>query len=591
MKHINFVLLITMTTINMSCNETSDSHAKHKTSPFSSFSFVNKRITVELEGSKYTFLKMDTLSANELLNQFKEEYEEDWQKRFSEDFVEYSNRLNIYPKTEERFTLLNDKGEEVILNVRFTKEKRIRAKQFYEERLINTIISKAEAEEDLNQLHQLITDKYSYYFLNSVDIDKEIQDIRDQLPENIKVYDFALLVNRLLNKFGDGHSRIGNISFREYGKLPFKTCAFKDEIICYNSNGLLENDFPYLKSINGVSATDLWTTSEELLTPDGSPQFKKSVSAGRLNRIGVLLRQLDRYDEMVNVELKGKDGGTKTITAKIKEKPKLSLSERTRMLKELNRYNPLTSKKMDNIGYLKIESMIRPKETELSEMIEKIKDSEAVIIDVRGNGGGSRQILLELAPHFISAKQDHIIGNLARLRTDQPEINTSMADRYIYHAKDEHFSEKEQANIRAFQTAFTPSVRLDDNLYSPYYFLYIKGREDAYFANTPTVVLMDEGCFSATDIFLSSFKQIDNVTLIGTKSGGGSGRREQYELNNSTIKLTLSTMVSYQPDGSLYDGVGVSPDIIVEKENVSDVMGTTDNQLDFAIDYLNKLMK
>lgn len=93
---------------------------------------------------------------------------------------------------------------------------------------------------------------------------------------------------------------------------------------------------------------------------------------------------------------------------------------------------------------------------------------------------------------------------------------------------------------------------------------------------------------SASDIFLSSFDQLENVTLIGTKSGGGSGRTRRYKLSQSKIRLVLSSLLSFQPNGYLYDGRGVYPDIEVEQQQLSDILGKTDYQLNYAIEYLMK---
>ena len=92
---------------------------------------------------------------------------------------------------------------------------------------------------------------------------------------------------------------------------------------------------------------------------------------------------------------------------------------------------------------------------------------------------------------------------------------------------------------------------------------------------------MESGNFSAADIFLAAFKGRQNVTLMGTPSGGGSGGYQSYRLHHSEIQVRLSSMVSFQPGGALYDGNGVQPDVLIEPLP-TDFIGKTDSTLDAA---------
>jgi C-terminal processing protease CtpA/Prc len=77
-----------------------------------------------------------------------------------------------------------------------------------------------------------------------------------------------------------------------------------------------------------------------------------------------------------------------------------------------------------------------------------------------------------------------------------------------------------------------------------------------------------------------------NVTLIGTPSGGGSGRAIPLTLRNSAIALRLSSMASFQRDGKLYDGRGVEPDVMLQPA-AGDWIGKTDTALDAAVKQFN----
>jgi len=47
-------------------------------------------------------------------------------------------------------------------------------------------------------------------------------------------------------------------------------------------------------------------------------------------------------------------------------------------------------------------------------------------------------------------------------------------------------------------------------------------------------------------------------------------------------------MASFQPNGDLYDRIGVLPDIEIKNEDKLDYYNKVDVQLDYAIEYLNK---
>jgi C-terminal processing protease CtpA/Prc len=72
------------------------------------------------------------------------------------------------------------------------------------------------------------------------------------------------------------------------------------------------------------------------------------------------------------------------------------------------------------------------------------------------------------------------------------------------------------------------------------------------------------------------------VTLLGVASGGGSGRSGKLTLPRSGVRLRVSTMASFQPNGKLYDGNGVPPDVVVEP-TPEDWIGESDSMLDAAL--------
>ena len=85
-----------------------------------------------------------------------------------------------------------------------------------------------------------------------------------------------------------------------------------------------------------------------------------------------------------------------------------------------------------------------------------------------------------------------------------------------------------------------------------------------YHFNMPVVVLSNERIFSAADIFMAGMHSLPNVTLLGVPSGGGSALVVSVPLQDGASVLKIGSMISYQADGRLFDGVGVPVDVRVE---------------------------
>ena len=156
--------------------------------------------------------------------------------------------------------------------------------------------------------------------------------------------------------------------------------------------------------------------------------------------------------------------------------------------------------------------------------------------------------------------------------------------RYLYPASSPTFSETERTVIASFASTFQPEWEPPKGQFSRWhYFVISPTKENRYFYyDKPVVILMDRWNFSACDIFLGAFKGWRNVTLMGLPSGGGSGCYQKYRLHNSKITIHLSSMASFQPNGKLYDGNGIQPDIVVGPIP-TDFIGKTDSVLEAAI--------
>ena len=98
----------------------------------------------------------------------------------------------------------------------------------------------------------------------------------------------------------------------------------------------------------------------------------------------------------------------------------------------------------------------------------------------------------------------------------------------------------------------------------------------------PVAVLVNQGSASASEIVAGAIQDTKSGTLIGTKTFGKGSVQGVYPLHSGAVKLTIARY--YTPNETLIDGVGITPDIVVEADGSS----THDNVLQAAIAHLKK---
>jgi carboxyl-terminal processing protease len=94
-------------------------------------------------------------------------------------------------------------------------------------------------------------------------------------------------------------------------------------------------------------------------------------------------------------------------------------------------------------------------------------------------------------------------------------------------------------------------------------------------------ILINKGSASASEVFTAAMQYHNRATVIGTKSYGKASVQSVVPLDDVTaMKLTTARYLT--PSGATIDGVGVTPDIIVDTEASQD---SKDPFLDQALEY------
>ena len=101
--------------------------------------------------------------------------------------------------------------------------------------------------------------------------------------------------------------------------------------------------------------------------------------------------------------------------------------------------------------------------------------------------------------------------------------------------------------------------------------------------DVPMVVLVNEFSASASEVFTGAIVDNDRATIIGTKTFGKGSVNQLYPLEDGS-GVGFTTARWYTPGGSLIEGEGITPDIVLEPNDDED----DDIHLDRAIEILKE---
>ena len=171
----------------------------------------------------------------------------------------------------------------------------------------------------------------------------------------------------------------------------------------------------------------------------------------------------------------------------------------------------------DNVGYLYYGSFSNDVgDANLSQILSQMAACKGIIIDVRNNGGGSLTNVERIASRFFNEKT--LVG-------------------YISHKVGKGHSD-----------------------FSDFYPKYVNSYDKIRYQK-PVIVLTNRSCYSATNDFVNVMKHAPNATIIGDKTGGGSGLPFSSELPNGwSVRFSASPIYNVNKEHIEF---GIEPDIYV----------------------------
>ena len=404
-----------------------------------------------------------------------------------------------------------------------------------------------------------LQERWSYRYANDADFESAIEALRAR-KDIVSQDGLDIELQKIIALGIDAHAGIIGHRLRQDACLPFHLASAQQKIVAYTQepNAHLLEGFPFLTKIDGVDI-DGWLAAVSALVPNMSPQFRR-------HRCLRLLRELAYWREVlhlprkdvVEIELADEGDERRTLTLQATESP-------PRHETQLGKSRVLEG----NIGYLRLVSMQKDLAIpEISTWMPEFRDCNALVIDVRDNRGGDSAGINLLHSYLSDPTDTPRVKRVAAYRLHPAHKEDHLAElNSMFPESSGRWTDQERQSISDFKGTFVPELDLRKGHFSDWHYMILRQPDDfdVYRWDKPTVLLMNEISFSASDVLLSALKGLKNVRLVGTPSGGGSGFPQAVDLPETDLKLQISSMAAFQANGDLFDGHGVQPDTQVDQ--------------------------
>ena len=355
-------------------------------------------------------------------------------------------------------------------------------------------------------------------------------------PEEI---DFSLLWeawDKLQEKFADK----GKLNIQEmiYGAISGMVKSLEDPYTTFLNP---EDTKRFIEDVKGTfegvgMEIGIKKGQLQVIAPlEGTPAKKAGLRAGdKIIKVDDTLTADITVDEAVNL-IRGPKGTEVTLTIYREE------WETTKEIKIVRGVIEVPSLKWEiideNIAYLKLYQFSEKASFDFSKAAIEILASpcQKIILDLRNNPGGYLEIAQEISGWFLERGQIVVI---------------------------EDFGTGEEQKV-------------------------YKAQGNTSLAEYPTVILINQGSASGSEILAGALRDNRGIKLIGEQSFGKGSVQELERLKGgSSLKITVAKWLT--PKGELITDVGLEPDIKVEITE-EDYEEGRDPQLDKAIEVIQKL--
>jgi len=206
----------------------------------------------------------------------------------------------------------------------------------------------------------------------------------------------------------------------------------------------------------------------------------------------------------------------------------------------------------DKIAYIKVPSFNKQEfEKDAVEQLKGFIHAQAIIVDVRGNGGGSTP------SRFVRA----LMNKPYRWWTEGTPLTVGLFRYYSEARPDIELNEYFRNAQLTWQSA--------------------ENQPDSGAYTGTVIVLADRNTGSAAEDFTVPFKDNGRATIIGEPTNGSTGQPYMFSFGDG-ISIGIGTKRAYMPNGAEFEGIGIMPDIAVPVQR-EDLYTGKDRALERAI--------
>ncbi len=629
MKAIHALVLVLL--VFMGASQASAQLASSMLSPFEGVRWNEQGTEVKIDGKWYRFKAIDSVPLDALLDESRSAFGDDWKIGFEEKVVTLLTNLGQSPGVYVGLELEDiETGDRIVKgHVQMSTNKRQLAQIYRRKATRLKLLEKAKNQRvqrdhmeiepdseywfmgdrprpgrrdavganvirsptptrDLEQFEWLIENRWALFGYKPFDYQRMADSIRWRTAGKLTIRDFQLQIARLIVYLGDSQAVVGRWTrLLPPAHLPFlieqtesgRFVAFKTD-----RSGFLDDEHPFITALDDESV-EYWLNVAARITPHTSKAGQRR-SAIRNMRYFIYLRSENEKVGNANpikITLESDQGDAITI--------KRDLTPRKPIYGWWPK--PVEPKVLDgNTGYIRLATMNN--KSGLFDMIHKSmavsRETQGLIIDLRGNVGGSRDALAALYPYLVDSSSAPRVVSVSRPMLDEDSNPRDLSNLYLYEQADPRLNRMEQAVAESFLKTFTPAFEpVKPENFSPLYVSVLSASEDpaVFHYEHPIIVLMDSSCDTGTSVLLSAIKGMDNITLMGTHARGGTDLVDSHTLAFSNTEVFIPAMITYNTDGSVLSGEGVEPDVFAGQV-ATDILGKTDTVLDRALDLLKE---
>lgn len=233
------------------------------------------------------------------------------------------------------------------------------------------------------------------------------------------------------------------------------------------------------------------------------------------------------------------------------------------------------------VGYVRISSFLSVEQdaSALHRFFESIRDLPALIIDIRGNGGGKsiyweQNIVARLATgpvecnFYLTWRSGEYV---------QPFVQAKLSSMRLQELSKSAFVERAGPQL----AGNIPPEILTSEYAEPRVYRYVVTPRDSINYQGRIFVLVDDLCFSAADGFAAFCKGSGFATVVGTwtRGDGIAFTPAIVTLPNSGMVVRFPSVFGLNPDFSASEEAHTSPDVMVEPslEDILEYLATRDS--------------